>query len=109
MIYLLISSLHALTRSLQQYYRQTSREVRRLDSITLSPVYGAFGEVKEAAPCLRAFGLQRTFERRQCILVEAYQRAAISGRAIDQTNMFVEKVNPVECHEGQTCVETLPQ
>ena len=53
--------------------------MRRIDSATLSPVYGAFAEVGEAAPCLRAFGLQRTFERRQCILVEAYQRAAISG------------------------------
>ena len=76
-------------RRLQQYYRQTSREVRRIDSATLSPVYGAFAEVGEAAPCLRAFGLQRTFARRQCILVEAYQRAAISGARVSADQAFL--------------------
>ena len=56
--------------------------MRRLDSAALSPVYGAFGEVGDAAPCLRAFGLQAEFERRQCALVEVYQRAAISGEGV---------------------------
>ena len=38
----LLPPLAALYRSLQRYYRATSRELRRLDAVAKSPVYTAF-------------------------------------------------------------------
>lgn len=62
-----------LHRRLQLYYRQTSREVRRLDSTLLSPVYSTFAEVREAAPCVRGLGLQSSFMAAHERRVAAYQ------------------------------------
>jgi hypothetical protein len=37
-------------------YGQTSRDMRRLDSITKSPLYSLFGETVSGVAVLRAFG-----------------------------------------------------
>jgi len=59
----------------------TSREVRRLDSASLAPVYTSFAEVSDAAPCVRGFGLQDLFYRKHVSFVRSYQRASLSGCA----------------------------
>eukprot|EP00798_Chlamydomonas_sp_ICE-L_P009519 gene9519-12552_t len=81
MLMLFLLPMFFVYRRLQLYYRHTAREVRRLDSVSLSPVYSAFGEAVEAAPSIRAFKAQAYFLNRQNVLLTAYQRAAISGVA----------------------------
>ncbi|CAA6668089.1 unnamed protein product [Spirodela intermedia] len=52
------------------YYQSTSREVKRLDSITRSPVYAQFGEALNGLSTIRAY--------------KAYDRmAAINGKSMD--------------------------
>nr|ARO50105.1 multidrug resistance-associated protein [Yamagishiella unicocca] len=77
----LLVPLALLYRRMQIYYRGSSREIRRLDALALSPVYGAFGGVAEAAPIIRAFGVQRHFLDRAVQAVTQYQRAAITAGA----------------------------
>ncbi|XP_043688809.1 ABC transporter C family member 2-like [Telopea speciosissima] len=52
------------------YYQSTAREVKRLDSITRSPVYAQFGEALNGLPTIRAY--------------KAYDRMAnINGKSMD--------------------------
>lgn len=69
-----------MRRWLQRFYRGTSREVRRLEALALSPVYGAFSQAQQAAPALRAFDAQQAFLATCTAAVRVYQRACISGR-----------------------------
>ncbi|XP_022926014.1 ABC transporter C family member 12-like isoform X1 [Cucurbita moschata] len=57
------------------YYQSTSREVKRLDSITRSPVYAQFGEVLNGLSTIRAY--------------KAYDRMeSINGRFVDNNTRF---------------------
>lgn len=57
------------------YYQSTSREVKRLDSISRSPVYAQFGEVLNGLSTIRAY--------------KAYDRMAnINGRFMDNSIRF---------------------
>ncbi|OMO75048.1 hypothetical protein CCACVL1_16348, partial [Corchorus capsularis] len=57
------------------YYQSTSREVKRLDSITRSPVYAQFGEVLNGLSSIRAY--------------QAYNRVAVvSGKSMDNNIRF---------------------
>ncbi|XP_010499572.1 PREDICTED: ABC transporter C family member 12-like [Camelina sativa] len=57
------------------YYQSTSREVRRLDSITRSPIYAQFGEALNGLSSIRAY--------------KAYDRMAkINGRSMDNNIRF---------------------
>ncbi|ODO10352.1 hypothetical protein I350_00947 [Cryptococcus amylolentus CBS 6273] len=49
-----------------EYYRQTSREVKRIDSNTRSHIYSSFGEQAslDGYSVIRAFGKQNIFEKR---------------------------------------------
>lgn len=57
--------LALLYRHVSAVYRCTARELRRLDALSMSPVYGAFGEAVEGAPTIRAFGVQHQFQQVQ--------------------------------------------
>ncbi|CAM6124334.1 unnamed protein product [Calypogeia fissa] len=46
---------------LQKYYRATSRELRRLDGVSRSPIYTSFTEALEGAATIRAFRAQAQF------------------------------------------------
>ncbi|KAI9351383.1 P-loop containing nucleoside triphosphate hydrolase protein [Obelidium mucronatum] len=48
---------------LQRLYRNTSRELKRLDSTTRSPLYANFGATLTGLPTIRAYGEQSTFIR----------------------------------------------
>ncbi|CCD27007.1 ATP-binding cassette glutathione S-conjugate transporter YCF1 NDAI_0J01150 [Naumovozyma dairenensis CBS 421] len=51
----------------QQYYLRTSRELRRLDSITRSPVYSHFQETLGGIVTIRGYGQQKRFSQiNQC-------------------------------------------
>ncbi|XP_010460830.1 PREDICTED: ABC transporter C family member 11 isoform X1 [Camelina sativa] len=57
------------------YYQSTSREVRRLDSVTRSPIYAQFGEALNGLPSIRAY--------------KAYERIAkINGKSMDNNIRF---------------------
>ncbi|KAJ3320400.1 hypothetical protein HDV06_005323 [Boothiomyces sp. JEL0866] len=45
----------------QKIYRATSRELKRLDSLTRSPLYAFLGETLNGLPTIRAFGVQDRF------------------------------------------------
>jgi len=44
-----------------QYYRRTSRELQRLDSISRSPIYSYFSETLTGIDTIRAFKLDQRF------------------------------------------------
>ncbi|KAK9141507.1 hypothetical protein Syun_010907 [Stephania yunnanensis] len=52
---------------LQFYYRATSRELRRLDSVARSPIYSSFSETLEGSPIIRSF---RAEERQLARFIE---------------------------------------
>lgn len=52
-----------LNRHLQGYYRATSRELRRLEAVARSPIYGALGDATHGAVSIRAFRAQRAFAK----------------------------------------------
>ncbi|KAL8091101.1 ABC transporter C family member 12-like isoform X1 [Apium graveolens] len=57
------------------YYQSTAREVKRLDSITRSPVYAQFGEALNGLSTIRAY--------------KAYERMAnINGKSVDNNVRF---------------------
>ncbi|CAH2034504.1 unnamed protein product [Thlaspi arvense] len=57
------------------YYQNTSREVRRLHSVTRSPIYAQFGEALNGLSSIRAY--------------KAYERMAkINGKSVDNNTRF---------------------
>ncbi|KAB2051303.1 hypothetical protein ES319_A12G046600v1 [Gossypium barbadense] len=57
------------------YYQSTSREVKRLDSITRSPIYAQFGEALNGLSSIRAY--------------KAYERVAnVNGKSMDNNIRF---------------------
>ncbi|CAI9113865.1 OLC1v1014556C1 [Oldenlandia corymbosa var. corymbosa] len=63
---------------LQFYYRSTSRELRRLDSVSRSPIYASFTETLDGASTIRAFKSEDFFFCRFTQHVRLYQRASYS-------------------------------
>lgn len=61
--------------SYQKYYLRTSRELKRLDSITRSPIYAHFQESLGGLPTIRAFRQQKRFILENEMRMDANQRA----------------------------------
>jgi ABC-type multidrug transport system fused ATPase/permease subunit len=59
----------------QRYYLATSRELKRLDSIALSPIFSSFSETLAGLTTVRAFARQRLFAARNEELMNASNRA----------------------------------
>eukprot|EP00891_Asterochloris_glomerata_P003413 jgi/Astpho2/3413/e_gw1.00054.14.1_t len=76
--------LGLMYRYLQQYYRQTAREVRRLSNTARSPVYATFSEALDGAVTIRAFGAQKLFADLNEQQVAALQQASFAGIATSQ-------------------------
>lgn len=63
---------------LQFYYRSTSRELRRLDSVSHSPIYASFTETLDGSTTIRAFKAEDFFFARFKEHVALYQKTSYS-------------------------------
>nr|AIU41639.1 ABC transporter family protein [Hevea brasiliensis] len=63
---------------LQFFYRSTSRELRRLDSVSRSPIYATFTETLDGSSTIRAFKSEDCFLVKFIELVALYQRTSYS-------------------------------
>lgn len=63
---------------LQFFYRSTSRELRRLDSVSRSPIYATFTETLDGASTIRAFKSEDFFMEKFIEHVTLYQRTSYS-------------------------------
>ncbi|KAG2386093.1 hypothetical protein C9374_002539 [Naegleria lovaniensis] len=59
----------------QKYYRSTSRELKRLDSISRSPLFAHFGETLTGVATIRAYRRQEDFMRENEKLLDRNNRA----------------------------------
>ena len=75
LILLLIPVLLLLLVSCQRLYLQTSRQVKRLESVSKSPIYSLFGETLQGISTIRAFKRQNTF------LAKCRRQIDANGRA----------------------------
>ncbi|ORY22828.1 ABC transporter type 1, transmembrane domain-containing protein [Naematelia encephala] len=74
---LIFIPLGILYYMMSSYYRQTSREVKRIDSITRSFIYSSFGEQLAGLAVIRSFGQQDNFQKRLQHAVNVEGRAYI--------------------------------
>src|SRR3954470_14385211 len=70
-----IVPLGGLYYYIQRYYLRTSRELKRLDSISRSPIYAHFQESLSGMSTIRAYGQQNRFELENEWRVDANLRA----------------------------------
>ncbi|OQU75975.1 hypothetical protein SORBI_3010G066200 [Sorghum bicolor] len=75
---LILLPLWLIYRKLQFYYRSTSREVRRLDSVARSPIYSSFTETLDGSSTIRAFQNEGFFLERFIQHVTLYQKTSYS-------------------------------
>ncbi|XP_038982338.1 ABC transporter C family member 13-like isoform X1 [Phoenix dactylifera] len=77
---LLLFPLWYVYRKLQFYYRSTSRELRRLDSVSRSPIYSCFTETLDGSSTIRAFRKEEFFLARFMEHITLYQQTSYSER-----------------------------
>ena len=58
-----------------QYYRHCSRELKRIESTTKSPIFSHFAETLNGLECLRAFELEQTFLNKHVLSLDTNHRA----------------------------------
>ncbi|GAB4815546.1 hypothetical protein N2152v2_002592 [Parachlorella kessleri] len=68
----------------QARYIQTSRELKRLDSLALSPIFGHFSETLHGLMTVRAFRRQPGFEARNAELLNQSNRAYWPAQCINR-------------------------
>ncbi|NWX25574.1 MRP2 protein, partial [Notiomystis cincta] len=61
-----------------RYYIATSRQLRRLDSVTRSPIYSHFGETVSGLSVIRAYGHQERFLKHNEITMDINQKSVYS-------------------------------
>ena len=71
---LIIPPLGLMYVYMQRRYRATSRELRRLDSVTRSPIYSTFSETLSGVYTVRAFGATQRFLTTFAVLLDTNQR-----------------------------------
>ncbi|XP_074640753.1 ATP-binding cassette sub-family C member 10-like [Tubulanus polymorphus] len=81
---ILLVPLGALYYIIQRYYRHTSREMKRLTSVSLSPVYAHFSETVNGLSTIRAFRQNKRFQVKNLLNLDRNQRARYSGLLADQ-------------------------
>ncbi|KAK3914649.1 Multidrug resistance-associated protein 7 [Frankliniella fusca] len=69
---------------LQEQYRQTSRELKRISSVTLSPVYSHFSESMLGLATIRAFRASYRFKRQNENFLDCNQRSTLASQAASQ-------------------------
>ncbi|NWS84495.1 MRP2 protein, partial [Toxostoma redivivum] len=61
-----------------RFYIATSRQLRRLDSVTRSPIYSHFGETVSGLSVIRAYGHQERFLKQNEITMDINQKSVYS-------------------------------
>ncbi|ETE66837.1 Canalicular multispecific organic anion transporter 1, partial [Ophiophagus hannah] len=79
-----------------QFYVATSRQLRRLDSVTRSPIYSHFGETVSGLSVIRAFGHQERFLQHNEKIVDVNQKSVYSWLVSNRQVSPVEYINL--CH-----------
>nr|CAD7261608.1 unnamed protein product [Timema shepardi] len=64
---------------IQRFYVATSRQLKRLESISRSPIFSHFGETVSGATTIRAYGLRQQFEQESEEKVDLNQRCYYPG------------------------------
>ncbi|NXL15371.1 MRP7 protein, partial [Setophaga kirtlandii] len=67
---------------IQRYYRFTSRELKRLHSITLSPIYTHFSETLSGLSTIRAMRATKRFELENQLHLEQNQRCLFASKTV---------------------------
>ncbi|XP_075072065.1 ATP-binding cassette sub-family C member 2 [Mixophyes fleayi] len=62
----------------QRFYVNTSRQLRRLDSVTRSPIYSHFGETVSGLSVIRAYGHQQRFLQHNEDTIDINQKSVYS-------------------------------
>ncbi|KAM5324056.1 ATP-binding cassette sub-family C member 2 [Glossophaga mutica] len=75
---IIIIPLSAIYVSVQMFYVATSRQLRRLDSVTRSPLYSFFSETVSGLPVIRAFQHQQRFLKHNEVLIDTNQKCVFS-------------------------------
>ncbi|KFQ26676.1 Multidrug resistance-associated protein 7 [Mesitornis unicolor] len=83
-IVLVLLPLAALYFSIQRYYRRTSRELKRLYSVTLSPIYTHFSETLSGLCSIRAMRATQRFELENQLRLEQNQRCLFASNTATQ-------------------------
>uniref|UniRef100_A0AAQ4QG79 ATP-binding cassette, sub-family C (CFTR/MRP), member 10 n=1 Tax=Gasterosteus aculeatus aculeatus TaxID=481459 RepID=A0AAQ4QG79_GASAC len=83
-VLVLVPPLALLYWRAQRFYRHTSRELKRLCSVTLSPVYSHFSETLSGLGTIRASGSAARFEDELARRLEQNQRCLFLGNAAAQ-------------------------
>ncbi|XP_038251340.1 ATP-binding cassette sub-family C member 10 [Dermochelys coriacea] len=81
---LILLPLAALYFSIQRYYRRTSRELKRLYSLTLSPIYTHFSETLTGLSTIRATRATDRFEAENQLRLEQNQRCLFASNTAMQ-------------------------
>ncbi|NXL88754.1 MRP7 protein, partial [Alectura lathami] len=81
---LVLLPLAALYFSIQRYYRRTSRELKRLYSVTLSPIYTHFSETLSGLSSIRAMRAAQRFELENQLRLEQNQRCLFASNTAMQ-------------------------
>ncbi|XP_009990379.1 PREDICTED: multidrug resistance-associated protein 7 [Tauraco erythrolophus] len=81
---LVLLPLAALYFSIQRYYRRTSRELKRLYSVTLSPIYTHFSETLSGLSSIRAMRATQRFELENRLRLEQNQRCLFASNTAMQ-------------------------
>ncbi|XP_054437323.1 ATP-binding cassette sub-family C member 2 isoform X2 [Pteronotus mesoamericanus] len=75
---IIIIPLGAIYVSVQMFYVATSRQLRRLDSVTRSPLYSFFSETVSGLSVIRAFQHQERFLKHNEVLIDTNQKCVFS-------------------------------
>ncbi|XP_014255576.1 multidrug resistance-associated protein 7 [Cimex lectularius] len=83
-LFLILAPLVPIYHNLQSNYRLTSRELKRLTSTTMSPLYSHFNETLQGAAVIRAFRVTSRFMRDNQSWLESNIKAQLSASAASQ-------------------------
>ncbi|XP_052235250.1 ATP-binding cassette sub-family C member 10-like isoform X9 [Dreissena polymorpha] len=78
----LLLPLAVLYYKIQKYYRESSRELKRISSVTLSPIYAHFSESITGMTTIRAMREQERFQLENISHLETNQRAQFTSQAV---------------------------
>ena len=81
---MLILALGFVYYDVQKKYRPSARDLKRLSSVSLSPVYVHFSETLTGVTTIRAMKASSRFIRENEDLLEANQKAQYAGLAASQ-------------------------